>query len=260
MKLLVPEMQEEKRRERNFVEHEVRDLIERAAERLARARGYPTASVSEDDIMTLFGNELRVEPASEAEERLVYKYHATNRFGPRESPCVEEPDDDRLQDDIHDRVKFSAVAETTGSRRELCYIGQTVGGHRKTLEARIDKDCKLRISLSPPLKRGFAILTTPIVVGAIFGGIVGGGLRLMSLSPVSIATGTLIGSAAGVACGFGFRQRKREDYITGHDILSCFGEDDHHLWKVEGRYICRKFEYTYQHFDEAVTLEETGNW
>ena len=43
-------MQEEKRRERTFVKHEVRRLIERAAENFAQRRGLRDASVSKDDI------------------------------------------------------------------------------------------------------------------------------------------------------------------------------------------------------------------
>lgn len=244
------------RRERSFVENEVRGLIQRATERLTRARGLPKASVSEEDIMKLFRDELRVEPVSEAEEHLVYEYHASNKFGM--SPCVEE-DDGRLQHGIHDRVEFVEVAEAKGKRSKFSYRGQTVGGHCKTLEARIDRDCTLRIYLSPPVKKGIAILTDPLVVGTIFGAVVGGGLGMIFLSRVGVAAGTLIGSVAGGACGFGFRQQKREDLITGYDIFSCFGEDDHCLWKVEGRYICHKFEYTYQHLQEAVTLEEIGN-
>ena len=250
-------MQEEKRRERSFVEHEVGGLIQRATERFARARGLPKASVSEDDITELFRDELRVEPVSETEEHLVYEFHASNKFGM--SPCAEE-DDGRLQDGIHDRVEFVGVAETKDNRSKFSYRGQVVGGHCKMLKARIDKDYKLRIYLSPPVKTGFGILTDPLVAGAMFGAVVGGGFGLIFFSHVSrVAAGTLIGSAAGGACGFGFRQQKREYFITGYDIFSCFGEDDHHLWKVEGRYICRKFEYTYQHLEEAVTLDEMGN-
>lgn len=250
------EMQEEKRRENSFVEHEIRGLIQRAAERFAQARGLKKASVSKDDITEFFRDELRVEPASEAEKCLVYEFCATRKFG--ESSGVENPsvkDDGKLQDDIQERVEFVEETETSKSS----YMGQIVGGHLKILEARIDTDYKFRIYSSPPMKKGLAILSDPLAVGAIYGAVVGGGLGLISLGRIGVTAGVLIGLSAGVVCGFGFRQHMKEDHITGYDIFSHFGEDDSQLWRVEGRCICRKFMYTYQHFEEAVTLEKTGN-
>ena len=387
-------MQEEKRRERSFVEHEVRRLIERAAEKFARAKGLSEASVSNDDITEFFRDELRIEPASETQGRLIYKGSVINKFAV--SPGAEEDKEDNasLPDNIHERVEF--VAESTGDgpwRSKSSYMGQTVGGNLKMLKVRIDKDFKFRIYSSSPVKKGLAIWKMPIALGAMFGAVVGGALglafpirvtsgalnefaarlapriagvyliglaggvasgaliglaaavafrgadgasiagvasgaliglaaavafrgadgasiagvysgalikvvvgiasrvgALIGLAPSvafrsRVASGALIGLAVGVACGafiglvaavasspliriavgvscgfgFGFQWSKRKDLITGYDVFSHFEEDDQCLWEVEGRYICRKFNYTYQYFEETAILEGTGN-
>ena len=368
-------MQEEKRRERSFVEHEVRRLIERAAEKFARAKGLSEASVSNDDITEFFRDELRIEPESETEGRLIYKGCVINKFAV--SPGSEEDKEDNasLPDNIHERVEF--VAESTGDgawRSKSSYMGQTVGGNLKVLKVRIDKDFKFRIYSSSPVKKGLAIWKMPLALGAMFGAVVGGALGLAFDSPIRVtsgalnefaarlapriasvyliglaggvvsgaliglaaavafrgaggasiagvtsrvysgalikivvgitsrvgaliglvpsvafrsrvASGALIGLAVGVACGafiglvagvasspligiavgmscgfgFGFQWSKRKDLITGYDVFSHFEDDDHCLWEVEGRYICRKFNYTYQYFEETAILEGTGN-
>ena len=196
-------MQEEKKRERSFVEHEARRLIERAAEKFARAKGFTEASVSNDDITEFFRDELRIEPASETQGRLIYKGSFSNKSAV--SPGSEEDKEDNasLPDNIHERVEF--VAESTGDgpwRSKSSYMGQTVGGNLKMLKVRIDKDFKFRIYSSSPVKKGLAIWKMPLALGAMFGAVVGGALGLTFDSPIRVTSGALNESAARLGLAF----------------------------------------------------------
>ena len=157
-------MQEEKRRERRFVKHEVRRLIERAAEKFAQGTGLRDASVSKDDIAEFFRDELRIEPASESQDRLIYKGCAINKFVVTPGAEEDKEDNASLPDNIHERVEFVEVAESAGDgswRSKSSYMGQTVGGNLKMLKVRIDKDFKFRIYSSSAVKKSLAIWKMP---------------------------------------------------------------------------------------------------
>ena len=75
---------DEKQREREFVEGELRKMITRAAESCASRKGFENSCVESKDIEEFFREELRIEPVSEDQLHLLYEYHGkfTSAAGP----------------------------------------------------------------------------------------------------------------------------------------------------------------------------------
>lgn len=81
---------DEKQREREFVEGELRKMITRAAESCASRKGFEKFCVESKDIEEFFREELRVEPVSEDQLCLLYEYHGIHKCS-RAGPLEEEP-------------------------------------------------------------------------------------------------------------------------------------------------------------------------
>ena len=262
------------KKEHAFVECQFRELIQRAAEKLAKRKQWAKWVVDKRDIKEFLEEQIRIEAASERKEGVVCLVHEIMVTNKQTKLAKENKLNERNEDldgfemlpsiakSSESETRVEAKIEFTGNEHspgrkaaKLTYEARVVDNQSfKMLVAKIDKDYEFRVYQLNSSFLGQNPIKTGAIGGAVAGAVVGGAIGV-----VMAVTLTAAGGAGGAAIGKLMSMPKSEEVMTAHDIF-CFSKEDKDMgeWWEEGRYVlCRfKYMYMYPHSAEAMTLEE----